>query len=244
MNFSLTLKKQTKYISVCVATYNGSKYIREQLLSILKQISKNDEVIVSDDISKDDTVNIIKSINDNRIRFFRNNGRHGVVPNFENALRHAKGYIIFLSDQDDIWMDNKVEICERYLNSYDLVVHNLQLIDSNGNRQKNDFDYFKFRNSDSGYWHNLIKNGYMGSCMAFKRSVLERALPFPKHILWHDMWIGLIASKYGKTIFINNRLILYRRHGDNASPTSEKSSYSIWMRFRYRIQMFWYSLWR
>lgn len=233
-------------ISVCIATYNGEKYIKEQLLSILGQLSTDDEVVVSDDGSKDSTVSVISSLGDKRIKVFRNErGAHGVVPNFENALRQAKGDIIFLSDQDDIWREDKVEICLRQLKDYDLVVHNLQLIDSDGNvRRAADFDYFRYRNSSSGYWHNLKKNGYMGSCMAFRRSVLERSLPFPKHILWHDMWIGLIASKHGKTKFIDDKLLLYRRHGDNASPTSEKSSYTKLFQIKYRLQMLWYSLWR
>ena len=96
-------------ISVCIATYNGEKYIKQQLLSILKQIKVNDEIIISDDHSTDKTFNIIKSFNDTRIKFFLNNKGKGYTRNFENALEKAHGDIIFLSDQDDIWIDNKVE---------------------------------------------------------------------------------------------------------------------------------------
>ena len=96
-------------ISVCIATYNGERYIREQLDSILSQLSLDDEVIISDDGSKDSTIEIISSYLDSRIKVFKNNGKHGYVGNFENALNHSSGDFIFLSDQDDIWELQKIE---------------------------------------------------------------------------------------------------------------------------------------
>ncbi len=95
-------------ISVCIATYNASKYINAQIVSILGQLASNDEVIVSGDLSTDDTVEIITSINDARIKVIKSNIRLGVIKNFERSLYAAKGDIIFLSDQDDIWLPNKV----------------------------------------------------------------------------------------------------------------------------------------
>ena len=94
-------------VSVCMATYNGGKYIKEQIDSILGQLSNNDELIISDDNSTDDTVDIINRISDSRVRLFFNKQK-GYTNNFENALKQVRGDIIFLSDQDDIWMDNKV----------------------------------------------------------------------------------------------------------------------------------------
>jgi len=231
-------------ISVCIATYNGEKYIREQLQSILQQLSANDEVIISDDHSTDGTLDVIRSLTDPRIRIFLNEARHGVVPNFENALRHASGDVIFLSDQDDIWAEHKVKVCLSALKDCDLVVHNLRLIDKNGKPTRGDFDYFKFRHSAPGFWRNLWRNAYMGSCMAFRRSVLEKSIPFPLHILWHDLWIGLVAAKYGKTKFIDEKLLQYRRHDENASSTSEKSKSSLLFRLYYRIAILGYFLYR
>ena len=94
-------------ISVCIATYNGEKYLREQLDSILPQLAESDEVIVSDDGSTDGTIDLITSLNDPRIKIVSNSGRKGYVGNFENALKHTTGDYIFLSDQDDIWYPNK-----------------------------------------------------------------------------------------------------------------------------------------
>ena len=89
-------------ISVCMATYNGEKYIQEQIDSILCQLSKDDELVISDDHSTDATCDIIKSYNDRRIKLFLNELAKGVTHNFENALLHSKGDIIFLADQDDV----------------------------------------------------------------------------------------------------------------------------------------------
>ena len=229
-------------ISVCMATYNGGKYIKEQMESILSQLSDNDEVVVSDDGSKDDTINVLVAFKDKRIKIYRNEGRHGVVPNFENALKHSSGDIIFFSDQDDIWDRDKVRICVEALENVDLVVHNSDVAYENGSDRHEDF--FLLRQSGAGYWKNLIRNSFIGSCMAFRKEIKDYVLPFPKHILWHDMWIGLMVERHGKTKFISDKLLYYRRHGDNASATSEKSTFSRWFQLKYRLQMLWYTTFR
>src|SRR5512135_1032010 len=97
-------------VSVCMATHNGAKYIQRQLNSILKQLDKSDEVIISDDSSTDDTVTLIKSFCDERITLLEDNTFFSPIFNIENALRKASGEIIFPSDQDDIWLDNKISV--------------------------------------------------------------------------------------------------------------------------------------
>lgn len=227
-------------ISVCIATYNGDKYIEEQILSILNQLSDKDEIIISDDGSKDKTLKVIDRLDDKRIKVFKNNNRHGVVPNFENALKHASGEYIFFSDQDDIWQSDKVKICIDNLYDSDLVVHNSVVKFQDG--EQSDMDFFELRKSGVGFIKNITRNTFVGSCMAFRRNVMDYILPFPKHVLWHDMWIGLMVEMNGKTKFIDNKLLIYRRHGDNASPTSEKSSFSKWFQFKYRLQMLYYTI--
>lgn len=211
-------------ISVCMATYNGERYIRQQLDSILSNLSKEDELIISDDGSTDATVSIINKymIKDHRIRLVMGPKR-GLVANFENALRYAKGQYIFLSDQDDIWSDNKVSVVMRYLkkSSVTMVVHDCNIIDEEGNVI--DSSFFGLRNSASGFMHNLIKNSYIGCCMAFKRDLLDVALPIPPDIPWHDEWLGLINEIIGETIFIPNILFSYRRHKDNVSSMKHSS---------------------
>ncbi|MHA1279618.1 MAG: glycosyltransferase family 2 protein [Candidatus Helarchaeota archaeon] len=218
---------------MCIATYNGQKYIAAQLESILKQLSVNDEVIISDDSSTDRTVNVIKEFNDKRVRLYENNRFHSPVLNFENALKKTSGDLIFLSDQDDIWLDNKVKVMVKLLHSYDLVVSDCILIDEEGTVLNDSF--FELRGSRSGFIRNIYKNSYIGCCIAFKRHILEKALPFPKSIPMHDMWIGMIGELFGHTYFCREQLVKYRRHGNNLSPTLGKSTYSIAKKLKFRL---------
>lgn len=220
-------------ISVCMATYNGEAFIKEQLKSILCQLSADDEIIVSDDGSKDCTLDIINSFKDDRIKVFKNEERHGVVPNFENAIKYASGDYIFLSDQDDVWMPNKVEVILSYFKQYDFISHNAEMIDSEGHSLS--MDYFGIRKTKYGFWNNLYKMSYLGCCMAFKRKCLDVVLPFPKNILWHDMWIAANLHLYFHGTIIHDCLLHYRRHGNNASPSGEKSTYSIGFKIKYRL---------
>ena len=222
-------------ISVCMATYNGEKYIKEQLESILSQIGENDEVIISDDSSTDNTVEIIKAFSDNRIKIFENQKFKSPIFNFENALNNATGDIIVLSDQDDIWKANKIETIKKYMHNYDLVLSDATIIDEYGNLIQESF--YKLNNSRMGFIQNIIKNSYLGCAMGFNRKILEKALPFPKDIPLHDWWIGLVGEMYGKIYFIEDKLISYRRHGNNASPTGEKSKYSTLKKISFRISL-------
>src|SRR3954452_14743734 len=101
-------------LSVALATYNGERFIAEQLKSIITQLDENSEVIISDNGSTDRTIEIITSFNDKRIVLLHCSQR-GLISNFENALNKVSGDIIFLSDQDDIWLGNKVQIVKEYL---------------------------------------------------------------------------------------------------------------------------------
>lgn len=200
-------------ISVCMATYNGEKYIREQLESILKQIGPNDEIIISDDGSKDATQQVIESIGDKRIRYVKNTGTHGFTHNFENALRLARGEYIFLADQDDIWLDNKVDVVMKALQNADFVTHDCITVDPN--MQILSQSRFKEFNIKPGFWNHLIKSRYLGCCMAFNRQVLEASLPFPDNdfLVEHDIWLAAVAFAYFKVSLIDEPLIYYRRHG-------------------------------
>lgn len=197
--------------SICIATYNGGKFIRDQLYSILSQINQNDEVIISDDNSTDDTIDIVKNIGDSRIKIFKNKGEHGFTPNFENALRFAKGDLIFLSDQDDIWLPGKYDTCREALKTYNLVVTNSKVTDEELNIINSSF--FNVYSSGTGILKNIfICSTYYGSCMAFKKEILQEALPFPKYReLGHDLWLGLVAEVVGKVKFIDTPYLLYRR---------------------------------
>lgn len=220
-------------ISVCIASYNGAKYIELQIRSILPQLGKDDELVVSDDGSDDTTINIIASLSDSRIKVIPNCKKHGVVGNFENSISAASGDIIFLSDQDDIWMPNKIKKMVCALENHQFVVHNALLVDENG--QSLDKDCFTLYNTKSGLVNNFLRNGLLGCCMAFRKAALSLILPFPRDILWHDMWIALILQTKHKVFLLDENLVLYRRHGNNFSTSSEKSKFSFFFKIKYRL---------
>lgn len=207
------------HISVCMATYNGEKYILQQLLSILSQLSSDDEVIISDDKSTDGTLEIIANLADRRIRVSKNTGRPGPLGNFEQAIKQATRSLILLADQDDVWLPNKVKDIQLLLQTNDLVLSDCQVVDENGRVIYESF--FKHRGSQPGFWRNLYKNSYIGCCMAFRREVTDYALPFPPQVHMHDWWIGLLVEAKGRVYFYPEPLIRYVRHGANASPTGE-----------------------
>ncbi len=210
-------------VSVAMATYNGEKYIREQISSILINLSDNDELIISDDGSTDKTLEIIKSFKDERIKVIEG-PKNGIIKNFENAISNCNGNFIFLSDQDDIWKPNKVKVV---LDEFEkekkliLIVHDNKIVDSNLNLICDSF--FKFRKCKNGFLNNLIKNSFIGCCIAFKKELKNHIIPIPIDMPMHDQWIGLIALKNGKVKFISDKLILYRRHDNNSSCFKKNS---------------------
>ncbi len=222
-------------ISVCIATYNGEKYIKQQLDSILSQLSSDDEVIISDDSSTDNTLQIIQQMNDKRIVLLPDNQFKSPIFNIENALKRVKGDYIFLADQDDVWMQNKVAVVLRYLEvNKKVVFHNAVVTGADLEPLKKLTDWRKYVN---GLLPNIIRPYYVGCCMAFHKSVLSKALPFPLKTVAHDVWIGLIGELYGGVTFIDEPLILYRRHGSNVSLVGSQSTNSIFFMISYRIQL-------
>lgn len=222
-------------VSVCMATYNGEKYIKEQIASILSQLSADDEIIISDDNSTDNTLEIVSSFNDNRIKIFKNNLGKGYSNNFENAISHAIKDVIFLSDQDDIWMADKVKKMMLALNDNDLVISNALITDQNLIPTLG--SHFNVYGTKKGFFNNWIKTRYIGACMAFKKEMLDKLLPFPqnKNLCAHDYWIANVGEFYFKVEIINEPLIKYRRHGENASTGGHKSQNSLLHKISVRL---------
>ena len=227
-------------ISVCIATYNGENYIRQQLMSILPQLSENDEIVVSDDHSSDRTNEVISSINDPRIRIFTHDATIEAkftidrsTYNFANALSHARGDIIFLCDQDDYWLPEKVQTMVSLLTSSDLVMSDCLIGDETLNTTGQvSSDIRPFR---TGMLTNFLKSHYLGCCMAFKREVYQKALPFPKHGVAHDLWIGLTAERYFKIGYTEQPLMIYRRHSDTVTASGKTNQTSLFFKLSYRF---------
>lgn len=222
-------------ISVALAAYNGEKYIEQQIRSILPQLSHDDEIIVSDNSYNGATAAVVERLmaEDARVIYVESRTR-GVVPNFSNAIRHCHGDIIFLCDQDDVWLPEKVKrVMEAFDEGADLVVHNAYVTDADLNIT--DYSYFNIRKSGKGIIKNIYKNTYMGCCMAFRRKYFPKILDIPRYVPMHDQWIGLIGEIYGKVVFLDLPLIYYRVHGGNVTAKKGKASLSKRMEWRRSI---------
>lgn len=221
-------------ISVALAAYKGEKYITGQIESILSQLGEDDEIVVSDDYPEGKTKDAVLSLasKDNRIRYVEGEGK-GVVKNFENALRNCSGDVIFLSDQDDVWLPDKVEcVMNEIHNGASLVLHDASLTDADLNIT--DESFFSSHGSNASLTRNLIKNSFVGCCMAFTKELMHETLPFPKELPMHDWWIALVALKKNrKTVLLGKSLILWRRHGNNV--TGGKTSFAQKFIWRLRI---------
>lgn len=237
------MEKEYK-ISVALAAYKGENFIEEQLSSILSQLNPLDEVVVSDDFPEGKTKEVVMKLaeDDSRIKYIAGPAE-GLIMNFENAIKHCTGDFIFLADQDDVWLPDKVEkVTEKLSSGADLVLHNSMVTDTD--LAVSDTSFFTSHGTKTGYLNNLVKNSYMGCCMAFRKELAEKFLPFPENLPMHDQWIGLIAEKTGKVCLIEKPLILYRRHGGNMTggKTSLKQKImwriSIAQEIRKRISKF------
>lgn len=234
-------------ISVCIACHNGEKYIKEELLSILPQLGVRDEIVISDDGSTDETKKEILSLSDDRIKIVTiEHDRKGMRPhyyvtkNFENAIKHAKGDVIFLADQDDIWMANKVEKCLSVLKDNVAVMHNLQCVD--GSLIPLGYNWYSKAKSFKRLNYLMTSKKHMGCALCFKKELLKVILPFPKELHTHDYWIGILAELHGGLHFHDNILIKYRIHGTNTSIGGHHRN-SIFFKIRYRLYTL-YHVWK
>lgn len=232
-------------ISVCIPTYNGAKYIKDQINSILPQLSSNDEIIISDNYSTDDTLDVIKEINDPRIKVFSFRPEENrksmssilakVSLNVQNALSKATGDYIFLSDQDDIWLDGRVSSALPLLKSEvpTIVVCNCKVVDENDKTLIE--SYFSYIKPSASIIRTMLKSSFHGCCMAFNRLVVTKASPFPQYAIGHDLWLGIIGAYYGKVHFLNQPLVLYRRHSSTVTTTGFASTRSLYDKIKYRL---------
>ncbi len=210
-------------ISVPIPVYNGAKYLPTQLDSILKQLSENDEIIISYNPSTDSTWDVIKKYEENNknIKVYTCDVM-GVTPNGNNALSHCSGKYILPADQDDLWLDGKVKnvVCAFEKSNAPIVLHDMRYADTDLN--PTDKTMFAERGSRPGLLRNLIKNSYHGGCMAINASYLNVIYPVPLGVGFGDMWAGLVGELCGEPIFINKVLMLFRCHNHNLSSRNRR----------------------
>ena len=218
-------------VSVCMATYNGSKYVEHQLRSILAQLAEGDEIVIVDDASTDDTRAVIAAIEDPRIRLIARDVNRGYVRTFEEALGAASGDVLLLSDQDDEWVDGRVDALVAATRERAVAAGNLVLLG----------DDAPLPNPISGKpWSLSARTGnqsvrnrvrilagmapYFGCAMAIRREFLPRVLPFPDALTEsHDLWIAITANTAHEMAHVESPVIRRRLHDSNASPSRPRS---------------------
>ena len=212
-------------IEILLATYNGEKYVGEQIDSIINQTYNNWELLIRDDNSKDRTLEILKEYEkkDKRIKVIEDKkGNLGFVKNFEELLNNSKEDWVMFSDQDDYWLENKIEKYVAILNTSSedilkkpMLIHSNSFIcDDNLEIIKDEFINSKIANKyseDDFYFAYFVQ----GSTVLINRAIIDLALPFSKNVTVHDRYFHLLAEFLGKRIFINETLIKYRQHSNN-----------------------------
>lgn len=221
-------------VSVCLASYNGARHIKSQIDSILIQLKPGDELLVSDDGSIDGTLDILRSYGD-RLRLVSSLRAGGVVKNFERVLAAARGDFVVLCDQDDIWLEKRIDLIRERLQSATTIMSNGSVV--NEDLQPVGQDVWAFVKFHSGFFRTFVSTRYVGCCMAFRRELLEVALPFPSRIQWHDWYLALVSELLFTCSHDSKVTILYRRHENNASNTGQRSSSTLWQKIVARFWM-------
>jgi glycosyltransferase involved in cell wall biosynthesis len=209
-------KEDTVLVSIVMATYNGEKYIAEQLDSIFNQSYKNIEVIVADDCSTDNTLNILSeyAARNHNLKIFVNEKNLGYIKNFEKCCQISQGKYIALCDQDDIWHTDKIKLMVASIGNHSMAYCDSYICkDDIEKTGKKISDLANFRSR-----YNCLENSVFcrmyGNALLFDRSLLEKALPFPKSVP-HDWWLAYLATLSNGIKYVDAPLVFYRQHSSN-----------------------------
>ena len=224
-------------ISVVMATYNGETYLRQQLQSINCQTYTNMEIIISDDGSTDDTLEIIRNHHFiHPMKLVQNTGPHGPAHNFGNGIKYARGEYVALSDQDDIWIEDKLETLLEYIEDYDVVHGKCLVVDERGKPHSEGIMHAVYEIDKSKLIHFtdfIAINPLLGCTSLIRKDFLDTVLPFPEDVLFHDGWIALSATKSEKgLVYVHKPVVHYRQHQSNTAK--EFYSEISWLNKQYR----------
>lgn len=216
-------------VSVCMAVYNGERYLREQINSILLQLKGGDELIIYDDCSNDASGDIVRDYVNrfSNIVYVRGSENLGVLSAFSHAMAMSKNEIVVISDQDDVWMPNKLDLTRQAFFDSRVIgyLHNADIIYSDGRFNRKFYsEEYEWSFSIGGL---LYSNSVIGCCLSFRRCVLDLALPVPSLISMHDWWLATNILMFGDIKFDRVSLIKYRRHDSNLSFDKRRSVFCI-----------------
>lgn len=215
--------------SVAMAVYNGEKYIEEQLDSILAMLGNEDEIVISYDESIDKTYEIICRYrdNDDRIKVVKNANK-SVESNFNNAVEHCTGKYIFLADQDDVWIEDKINLMVSYMENNP----NVKVVIADGyitdEKLVKKTEIFEEYNTSASAIRNFVKGTYLGCQMAFCADIKKYVWPVKTNPpLPHDLWLGVMGARYGKVVLLKDKTILHRMHEANYTHTSKMKLFQV-----------------
>lgn len=214
-------------IDILLSTYNGGLYLKEQLDSLLSQTYKNWSLIIRDDGSSDNTVEILKEHckkYPERITFIEDNMHLGACQSFARLLEHSTANYIMFCDQDDVWLPDKIDITLKAMQEIEsehgdipVLVHtDLKVVDHKKNLIAESFWKYQHIAPDlTGLNNLLIMNVATGCTMMINKRLKELSIPIPQDAIIHDWWIALVAASFGRIEYIDTPTILYRQHGKN-----------------------------
>lgn len=212
-------------ISIAIATYNGEKYLHEQLDIILNQTVQPSEIIIVDDCSTDNTWQILQSYarNNSTIKIHQNESNLGTCQTFNKAILLTTGDLIALSDQDDVWLPNKLERLTANIGDNLLIHSDAYIVDESLNIVSTTFK--KGVMSQQYFTDYLFANNVTGCTCMFSRKLLDVAFPIPVGFYIHDHYLALAASYFGSIKYINEPLIKYRQHDNNQIGRNHQVSF-------------------
>ena len=222
-------------ISVALCTHNGARFIQEQVRSILEQSNPPQELVISDDASRDDTLELARAVHDRHrtvfgmppvaLKILENPTAVGVSANFERAIQATSGDLVALSDQDDLWRTDRLAVAHKEFQTrpnLDLLFGNARLVDSAGiDLRRTLFDVLQLSAAAAERMHSgkglallIRRNLATGATVMFRRRLLAVASPFPPYWV-HDEWLAIMAAATGQIDLTDEWLIDYRQHGSN-----------------------------
>ena len=218
-------------VSVAIATYNGARYIKEQLDSILTQTHSVDEIIIVDDCSSDETWDILSqyATNNSKIKVFRNETNLGGTKSFEKAICACHGDYVALADQDDVWLAKKIEVLLNQIGDNWLIHSDAFVVDTNLNVTQQSYTALK-PNLNGNFVKYLIMNDVTGCTALFSRKLVEKSFPIPDGYYVHDHYLALIAAFYKRITYLDVQLVKYRQHSSNvvgAKAASNKHHHQL-----------------
>lgn len=226
-----------------MATYNGAKYLPEQIDSILSQTIQDIEIVISDDCSTDNSWSVLEkyAAQDSRIKIFRNKTNLGFKKNFENVIGFTSGEYVALCDQDDIWEPNHLEVLLDNLSNKMISAGNSEMVDGEGNSigiTLKELEAFDTENDSFQLAMSflLFRNPVQGSAMLIKREFFSKALPIPSDIKYHDAWFSVLSCFYGGLSYIDMVVTNYRMHNSNVTGHRIKKKSRIWFLLRCTIR--------